>query len=248
MLVATLKGGSTKTTTAVLMAIALAQSGKAVVLICGDTTNRGAARWTRKAMNRGYEIPYTFLEWDTSKAPLSKFAQIAESDYDADVVIVDLGGEKPEFFAFACSWADYLISPTAPVDAELDGIGPTYESASAISGARRVGLVQSVLLTRCPQVGKGMAAEARAQLVEDRRDEYGRPDPEQSWSIGAHVFDTEVTRGAGYSDMYGHIPQNVGEYEALRVELEAILEELSEDSAEDAQSSAAAPAEPLVAI
>ncbi|KGI79362.1 hypothetical protein IL38_23990 [Actinopolyspora erythraea] len=233
LLIATLKGGSTKTTTTMLLAISWARRGKNVVVIDGDTTNRGAARWTRRAANNGYEIPYTLLEWDATKPPLSKFAQLAERDHQADVVLIDLGGESPEWFAFACSWADWLLSPVQPVDAELDGIGPTYESAASISDARHEGLLHSVLLTRCPQVKKGMAAEKRRELITDLRDEDGRPDPDQPWSVGAHVFDTEITRAAGYSDMYGHIPDNVGEYEDLLVELENALAELDSDDEDD---------------
>ena len=219
ILTATLKGGSAKTTTAVLLAIALARKGLRVVLICADTTNRGAARWTQRAVNRSYEIPYVFLEWEPALGQLPRFAKAAEAEHEADVVIVDMGGEKAEFFTHGCLWAGWLISPVSPVDGELDSIGPTYLAAATVSEARAVGLVHSVLLARCPQVGKGMAAKARTELEKDLRDAAGNPDPEIPWSVGAHVFTAEITRGAAYSDFYGHIPDDVGEYAALANEI-----------------------------
>lgn len=226
LLVATLKGGSSKTTTAIMLAVAAAQSGLRVVLICADTTNRGAARWTRKAISNGYEVPYIFLEWDPdSKGPLSKFAKQAEKDNEADAVLIDTGGEKAEFFTWGCLYADWLISPVSPVEGELEGIGPTYAAASAVSDGGS-DLYQSVLLTRSPKPGEGQAKRARRELEEDRRNDDGNYDPNQSWSVAAHVFETEISRNLSYSDMHGIVPPDLGDYQGVWGEIKKYRQEM----------------------
>lgn len=233
LLICTLKGGSSKSTTATCLAIACALLGFNVVLVCGDKTHRSATKWAQRAQARGFELPYEIVTWvESEHGKLSTFcSRIEREQGDDTVVIVDLGGGDAEAFAQGCLWADWLISPVAPVEMELDGVWPTYEAAAAVSEYKKTDLIHSVLLTRVPQVGKGVARKAREQLVTDQLDEEtGLPtDPLMQWAVGAHVFETEVSRGLSYSDMAGHIPTTVGEYSGLLSEMIMILKALDED-------------------
>ena len=227
LLIATLKGGPGKTTTAVLLAVALARQGLRVVVICADTRTRGATDWVQEAERIGDSVPFKLAIWHDHDGPLSEFARKVERQTEADVVIVDTGGEQPEAFVHGCMYAGWLISPVGPMKGELRRIVETFRHGHAInaSGSR---LAISVLLTRCPQAGKGKAKQARDDLTTDRRDEEGNYDPDTPYSLGLDVLATEITRAVAYDEFYGTIPEDVGEYTQLADEVMTRMQSASE--------------------
>lgn len=215
---ATLKGGPGKTTTAVLLAVGLARVGLRVVVVCADNRTRGATDWVQEAERLGDVVPFRLAIWHETDGPLSAFAGRVEGEHQADVVLIDTGGEQPEAFAHGCMYAHWLICPVGPMDGELRRVVETYRNAAAIRDNGSP-LQISVLLARCPQAGKGKAKQARADLTADRTDSSGHVDPDTPYALGLHVFDTEITRSVAYDEFYGTIPDDIGEYAALAEEI-----------------------------
>lgn len=215
---ATLKGGPGKTTTAILLASGLARKGSRVVVICADNRTRGATDWVQEAERRGDAVPFRLAIWHETDGPLSTFARTVENEHQADVVIIDTGGEQPEAFAHGCMYAHWLICPVGPMDGELRRVVETYRNAAAIRDNGSP-LRISVLLARCPQAGKGKAKQARQDLSVDRTDTNGALNPDKPYALGLHVFDTEITRSVAYDEFYGTIPDDIGEYAALADEI-----------------------------
>ncbi|MFI9507223.1 ParA family protein [Nocardia sp. NPDC052566] len=218
ILIATLKGGPGKTTSAVLLAIAMAQQGLRVAVICADTRTRGATDWCQEAERLGYQLPFELYIWKEGTTPLSKFARDVEAQSQADVIIVDTGGEQPEAFTHGCLFADILICPVGPMKAELRRLVPTYMSAYAVNESGSP-IEINVLLTRVPAPGKGRAFTAREDLTKNLVDDTGTPDPDTPYSLGLNVLTTEIIRNIAYDDVYGTVPEDPGDYTDLAKEL-----------------------------
>lgn len=218
LLISTLKGGPGKTTTAILTGVAMARAGRSVLVVCADKRTRGATDWVQEAERLGYTVPFKLAIWHDSDGPLSEFARRTEKATGADVVIVDTGGEQPEAFVHGCMYADHLVCPVGPMTGELRRIVETYMHATAVQNSGS-DLDISILLTRCPQPGKGKAKQARDDLESDLTDEAGNPNVDVPYALGLHVLSTEITRAVAYDEFYGTIPDDVGEYEQLAKEL-----------------------------
>jgi chromosome partitioning protein len=218
LLVATLKGGPGKTTSAILLAIALARRDIKVLVICADTRTRGATDWVQEAQRVGYTVPFQLAIWHDHDGPLYDFASRAETQTGAQVVIIDTGGEQPEAFLHGCMYADWLISPVGPMRGELRRIVETVRHAQAVISSGST-LRISVLLTRCPQPGLGKAKKARTELSTDLRDPEGNYDPDVPYALGLDVLDTEITRAVAYDEFVCTIPEDVGEYQQLAEEI-----------------------------
>jgi CobQ/CobB/MinD/ParA family nucleotide binding protein len=218
LLIATLKGGPGKTTTAILLAVALARKGLSVVVICADTRTRGATDWVQESERLGYTVPFKLAIWHPEKdGSLLDYATKIERATGAHAVMIDTGGEQPEAFAYGCLYADHLICPVGPMTGELRRIVETYRNAAAISAKSPLQI--SVLLTRCPQRGRGKALTARQDLTSDLRDSDGNPDPDKPYALGLRVLSTEITRAVAYDEFNCTIPDDVGEYDELADEL-----------------------------
>ncbi|MEU4841727.1 ParA family protein [Nocardia testacea] len=220
ILVATLKGGPGKTTTAILLAVAFANQGRTVAVICADTRTRGATDWCQEAERQGYELPFQLYIWKETEGPLSKYARTVEQQSGAHVVIIDTGGEQPEAFTHGCLYADLLICPVGPMQGELRRLVPTYQGAMAVNDSGSP-IDIAVLLTRVPQQTKGRAADARENLTTNLVDENGRPNEDVPYALGLDVLDTEIVRNVAYDEVYGTIPDDPGDYTDLAKEIDA---------------------------
>lgn len=222
LLISTLKGGPGKTTTAILVAIGFARRGHRVLVIDADNRTRGALDWTEEAVRLEYQVPYVLAVWHDHDGPLSDFASRMERDHQADVVIIDTGGEQPETFVFGCLYADRLLCPVGPMRGELRRMVETYRHARAVD--ERSPLLMSALLTRVPQAGRGKAKIARDDLASTDAS------PDTPYSLGIHVMATEITRNVAYDEFHGIIPDDIGEYDDLVDELLAESEPENESS------------------
>lgn len=197
-LIATLKGGVRKSTTAMMTAFALADLGEEVLVIDADAGTQGVTDWASRVYADGGELPFHVAQWAPSAGLLVPFVRAQQRATAARRVIVDIGGEAPEVLRQALHLADRVISPVGPEQAELGRIPAT---AALV---RASGVPMSVLLTRVPQPGAGAARDVRQALVAD----------------GYDVLATETRQNrARYAHIWGTTPDDLGEYAALTAEL-----------------------------
>jgi chromosome partitioning protein len=196
LLIATLKGGVRKSTTAMMLAFAYARRGHEVLVVDADSGTQGVTDWASKAYASGDELPFHVVQWTQSLGLLVPFIQAAVKRTGATIVLVDVGGEHPEVLKQAAVIADYAISPTGPEQGELGRIPAT---AAVLDGTP-----MRVLLTRVPQPGKGVAKLARRDLS----------------AAGYTVLATETPQDReAYAHVWGSVPADLGAYEQLAEEL-----------------------------
>lgn len=200
LVIAMLKGGARKSTTAMLMAFELASRGVDVLVVDADPKTQGVTDWTTQVYAAGQEMPFHVVQWAPSQGLLVPFCLKAQRETGATVVLIDVGGEMPEVLAQAVAIADQVISPIGAERGELGRVPPT----AAMVDAADVPML--VLLTKVPEPGKGAALAARNLLTGQLR---------------RTVLATETPRNlAIYADIWGTIPPTTGVYADLVDELE----------------------------
>lgn len=199
LLIATLKGGVRKSTTAMMLAFAYARRGSEVLVIDADSGTQGVSDWASRVYADGEELPFHVVQWTQSLGLLVPFLQDAQRRTGATIVIVDVGGEAPEVLRQAAVIADFAVSPTGAEQGEFGRIPAT----SAILAA--TGTPMRVLLTRVPQPGRGVAKAARETLT----------------GGGYSVLETETPQDReAYAHVWGSVPAKLGAYEQLAEELD----------------------------
>jgi cellulose biosynthesis protein BcsQ len=197
-LVATLKGGTRKSTTAVMSAFALARRGHGVLVVDADSGTQGVTDWATRVYAAGGELPFDVAQWTHSLGLLVPFVQAKQRESGARFVLIDVGGEAPEVLRQAVIIADQVISPTGAEQAELSRVAPT---AALV---RESGAPMSVLLNRVPTPGAGVARSVREVLTGD----------------GFDVLATEIGQNRErYAHVWGTVPDALGAYEDLAAEL-----------------------------
>lgn len=197
LLIATLKGGVRKSTTAMMLAFSYARAGREVLVIDADSGTQGVSDWASRVYAAGGELPFHVMQWTQSLGLLVPFIQDGQHRTEATIVLVDVGGEAPEVVRQAAVIADFAVSPIGAEQGELGRIPAT----AAILGDTPM----RVLLTRVPSPGKGVAKAARASLVSD----------------GYAVLGTETPQDReAYAHVWGQVPTSLGVYDQLAEELD----------------------------
>ena len=197
-LIATLKGGTRKTTSAMLLAFALAARGHNVLVIDADYGSQGVTDWGTRVYAADGELPFDVAQWTPSMGLLVPFIQKQARETGAAIVIVDVGGEAPEVLGQAIKIAKRVISPVGPEQAE---VGRLPATAAIVAPSK---IPHLVLLTRVPVPGRGAAAAARRDIEDG----------------GYTVLATEIEHNrTRYADIWGTIPADLGAYEDLADEL-----------------------------
>jgi chromosome partitioning protein len=197
-LIATLKGGTRKTTTAMMLAFELAEQGFNVLAIDADFGSQGVTDWGTQVYAGGGELPFDVVQWTPSSGLLVPFIQKQAAESNADYVLVDVGGEAPEVLGQVVRLARRVISPVGPEQAEIGRLPATL----AIIAPSKVPM--DVLLTRVPVPGKGASAAARRDIEDS----------------GFRVLDTEIEHNRDrYANVWGTVPADRGAYGPLAAEL-----------------------------
>ena len=199
-----LKGGARKSTSAMFLAFALAESGDDDVLVVdADHGTQGVTDWATRVYTDGGELPFHVVQWAPSQGLLVPFAQRAAREVGARRVIVDVGGEAPEVLRQVILAARLVLAPVGPEQGELSRVPAT----ALIARDAQVPLY--ALLTRVPAPGRGIAREARKYLVGE----------------GLSVLEAEVPQDREtYAHVWGTVPETVGAYAAVAEELRKLEE------------------------
>ena len=129
------KGGSGKTTSAMLLAEQIALSGGRVALLDLDP-NANIVGWVEARREMGRDIPFTVHARPQAEDTV---ALIDEIDGRADYLIIDLEGSKDQIVTFALSRTDLCVIP-------LDG--SPMEARQAAQAVRLVDTTSRMIRTR----------------------------------------------------------------------------------------------------
>ncbi|MBY6117431.1 ParA family protein [Mameliella alba] len=126
------KGGSGKTTSAMLLAEQIALSGGRVAILDLDP-NANILAWSESRKDEGREVPFSVHARPQADETVELIDQISE---DADYLIIDLEGSKDQIVTFALSRTDLCIIP-------LDG--SPMEARQAAAAVRLVQTTASMI-------------------------------------------------------------------------------------------------------
>lgn len=206
IVIAMLKGGSGKTTSAVLTALYYARQGLDVDLLDGDHTSQSAYDWARIAAASGTPLPFQVERFPYTNDIAAELRQRRAASPTKKRIIVDAGGGDAMYLEEAASEADILISTLAPSAADARRVDATLKAAERGAERNPRGLLTTMALVRADH-RTSQPRRWRNQLKADGR-------PLLDTSIGARVL---------YSDAYGTCPDDVGEYAPLLAEVETDL-------------------------
>lgn len=193
--VANLKGGTSKSTTAVELAMALARfSDEPVMLVDADSVNGTTFEWSELA---GEDWPSQINVHYWPSINLAK--RVRDSGHTGHLVI-DTGPSDASILRQALSVTDYIVTPIAASPAEAVRIQPTLEAAAEIGQSRDLSL--SVLFTRT-KPGTVSLREAKEAIA----------------GIGLDVLPTDVPFVLLYSQAFGTVPADLGVYPQVLTEI-----------------------------
>jgi cellulose biosynthesis protein BcsQ len=206
------KGGTSKTTSAVYLAFAIALTfpHRQVWLIDGDTTNDSASLWLRGAHDKwvqraegAREFPPNlhWARWDPEGGRLREFIA-ATVPADADMVM-DTGPDNQGSLSDAMRRCDTFIVPMRPSPMEVASLAATFEIANEVSKERPF----NTLILLAQVIWNSL-------LLPSIRDGLTKS--------GIPVFSTEVRAGVHYVESFQHVPAVLGSYYFLMQEIIAM--------------------------
>ena len=155
-----LKGGTSKTTVAVLLAVALGYlTGERILLVDADPTNETAWTW-RQVAGDSWPSNITVVRWQDDQL----IQRLDESEGSFDHVVIDTGPHHARVLRMALNRTDTLVLPVAPTANEVVRIKPTLEEAAEVGAVKGSALSLAVLLTRTRQ-GTNSRVEVRRSLA-----------------------------------------------------------------------------------
>lgn len=193
-----LKGGTGRSTTAVLLALALSRAdpGTRVYLVDADTANATAWDWSEDA-GETWPPGVTVV-----RAPSVHLARRVRDDVPAGAhLIIDTGPHDAGILRQALTVTDHLLVPLAPTGNEVTRLTPTLEAAAEVGVTRELRL--SILLNRVVPNTRSRV-EVRAAITEQ---------------LGLAVMATEVSRRELYAGAHGSVPADLGAYPEVLAEL-----------------------------
>lgn len=193
--VGNLKGGVGRSTTSILLALALARrTGQRVLVVDADGANGTAYEWSEMA-GESWPAEVNVVYWPS----MTLAKRIQESGHEGHVII-DTGPHDAGVLRQALMVSDYLVMPIAATPSEAARLRPTLEAAAEIGINRDIDL--SILFTRT-RPNTVSLRDARVALGE----------------LGLRVLDHDVPFVLLYSQAYGTVPPDLGVYPAVLEEI-----------------------------
>jgi chromosome partitioning protein len=193
--VGNLKGGVGRSTTSMLLALALARrTGQRVLVVDADGSNGTAYEWSEMA-GESWPAEINVVYWPS----MTLAKRIQESGHEGHIII-DTGPHDAAVLRQALMVSDYLVMPIAATPSEAARLTPTLQAAAEVGINRDIDL--SILFTRTKPNTVSLR-EAKAALGE----------------LGLRVLDHDVPFLLLYSQAYGTVPDNLGVYSAVLEEI-----------------------------
>lgn len=192
------KGGTGKTTTAMLTAFALVARGSRVLVVDVDQQQQSCLTWQALAVGEGYE-------WPASLAVVAWSRSIERTFDEHDHVLFDCGPRRTDLAREAARRSDALVVPSGPRPADLAELAPIAAAVAELASAGHV-IVWGVLLNFV-RLGTAAALQAPA-LVE---------------SAGWPLLRTKVPLRESIALAFGTVPPVMGVYLDLARELEEAI-------------------------
>ena len=201
-----LKGGASRTTSSVYLALALHnKTGEKVLLVDGDPANGTAYEWVEDAGERWPEG----VGVESVPAPsLAKRVPGLVSKGGYEHLVIDTGNSA-EAIVGGLMVTDQLLVPMAPSGTEAARFMATLQAAAQVAAGKRIDV--SILLTRTVH-----HTRTRANAIEALEAMSGQ--------LGVQVLETEVPFRQRFAASYGSVPADVSPYDAVLIELQAIEE------------------------
>lgn len=199
-----LKGGASRTTTAVYIALAEhARMGGRVLLVDADPANGTAFEWAEDARVAGGGWPdgVEVVYWPVSS--LARRVAAVVDEYAA--VVIDTGNDSVALRA-ALEVTDHLVVPIAPTGTESTRLTPTLQVAAEVAQRRPIEL--SLLLTRARARTRSLSESRRALEV----------------GLELRVLTAEVQLLERIAGAYGTAPKDLSPYTEVVAELHEIGE------------------------
>jgi chromosome partitioning protein len=208
-----LKGGIGKSTTSVFLATAIARrrlkktqppaGGSASealkpLLVDADPQSQTAFDWAQIALSRDYTLPWQCLPWATDDLP----GKVRGMRGLCSDVVTDVGGETSKMFRASVSVCPELIIPVRANLIELRRIPATIEAAREVENLTGTEIYPRVLLV-CVDTRAGDADVAREFLAKNN----------------IPVMKAFVRQGVLYPRTFGHVPDDLGDYDAVLNEI-----------------------------
>ncbi len=192
--VANLKGGTTKTSTAMFLAAALSKRGRTLLVDCDPQGS--ALSWSEGAEADGGRLPFNVM--GLAVKDVHKKLRGFEGDYEH--VVLDTPPGELAIARSALKAADAAVVAVPPTKIDLDRVLPTLELVADVED--ETGLTFQVLLTRVKRISR-----------------EGRDTREAMGEMGLPVMEAEIPFLALYSDAFGAPIEDLGEYERVAREL-----------------------------
>lgn len=155
------KGGTGKTTSALLLAQAMAKRGTVAVVDCDR--NENILRWKDNRTEVGRAVPFTILAAPAEDAE-AVMDIIIEAENHHDYVIVDLEGVKTQTATFALGRAHFVLVPIKPSSMEIALAGVAVKHIKGTSRIFERELPFAILLNR---TNAAFATSRERQLRKD---------------------------------------------------------------------------------
>ena len=195
-----LKGGASRTTTAVYLALAEhARTAGTVLLVDADSKNGTAYEWAEDAQSQGWPEEITVVYWPV--VSLARRVAAAAGKYDS--IVIDTGND-PEALTAALEVTDHLVVPIAPTGTESTRLTPTLQVAAQVAQRRPIAL--SLLITRARAGTRSLHASRHALENE----------------LELRVLKAEVPLAERIAGAYGTVPSNLAPYTEVLDELHEI--------------------------
>lgn len=199
-----MKGGTAKSTSAVLTALALHRKrGRRVGLVDADVRSQTTTDWCGLS-GASWPTDISVFPWHDPEALPHHIARIRPDFPD---VVRDTGGDHPDVLEACLVDTDMLICPVAGTGPEYRRVPATLALAAQVAKVRNPNLLVMVLIVKVPR-NSVEARTMRGQLADK----------------GIGVFDTEVRHSLTmYARPFGSVPGSLGAYEQLAEEIVDVM-------------------------